>query len=188
MFDKKIDLSKYSDNSKFESWKQTLVRRSLIDINGKVLNQGKLILDNIRKKISRKEITSNITNEETTFDIWWKTYPSTDIFKIRAKVFKGVRKFKAEKDTCRQLFNRILNSGEYTAEELIEAIKLETENRMEESYKTGQNKLVYLQNTATYLRQYSFDAYVELIRKGFKSNESNNAISNEPDYYGGVAM
>lgn len=187
-FEEGKDLAKYLENPKFDAWKQTLERKSLINEQGTLLTQGKIVLDNIRKQISRKQekLVKNVSDEETPFDIWWRTYPGTNNFIINGKKFKGTRTFRAEKDTCRVLYNMILKSGEYTHEELIEAIKLEVENRKEESYKTGEDKLKYLQNSATYLRQYSFDPYVELVRAGMKSQETSKQTTKETDYIGGI--
>lgn len=187
-YDREIDLSKYAENPKFDGWKQTLIRKSLINENGKVLNAGKMVLELIHKQMSRKaeKLTKNVSDEETAFDRWWKTYPGTDNFVINSKYFKGSRSFRVEKDACRLLYNRILNSGEYTETELLEAIKLEVENRKDESYRTGENKLKYLKNTGAYLRQYAFDAYVELIRKGFKAQDQSK--TNQTDYSGGVSI
>lgn len=185
-FEEGVDMSKYLEDPKMEAWRQTLVRKSLINEQGKILNQGMLVLDLIRKQINRKEqkLTKNVSDEETSFDRWWKAYPGTDNFSINNKFFKGTRAFRVEKDACRLLYNHLINSGEYTESELLEALRIEVENRKEESYRTGENKMKYLKNSASYLRQYAFDAYVELVRKGFKSEQ--NKQSNQVDYSGGI--
>jgi hypothetical protein len=181
------DLAEYLKTPQLDSWKQTLVRKSLINEKGILLTRGKALLDNIRKGINckKEKLDKNVSNEETSFDIWWRHYPGTNNFEINGKRFKGTRTFRVEKDTCRLLYNAILTSGDYSHEEMIEAIKLETENRKEESYRTGEDKLKYLQNSATYLRQYSFDPYIELVRTGLKSQNSNQKTT-ETDYIGGI--
>lgn len=184
-FEEGKDLSKYLENPKMESWRQTLLRKGYINENGKVLNPGLNLLEVIRKSLSKKneKLDKNVSNEETPFDLWWKQYPGTNNFEVNGKRFKGTRTFRVEKDTCRLLYTRIVNSGEYTDNEMLEALKLEVETRKEESYKTGEDKLKYLQNSATYLRQYSFDPYVELVRSGVKTQQKQ---SNQVDYSGGI--
>ena len=108
---------------------------------------------------------------DSPFTKWWNTYPATNTFEYRGRKFKGTRALRVKKDDCKVKINKILNSGEYTIEELIEALKLEVYQKCENSFKTNQNKMDYMQNSLTYLTQATYDPFVELVRKGFKAEE-----------------
>jgi UDP-3-O-[3-hydroxymyristoyl] glucosamine N-acyltransferase len=69
--------------------------------------------------------------------------------------------------------NKILNEGEYTIGEIVEALQLEIHQKKEDSVKTGQNKLKYQQNSLTYLNQQSYIPFVDLIRAGHKVKTEN---------------
>ncbi len=73
-------------------------------------------------------------------------------------------------------FEKIIIEGDYTAEELIEALKYDVVQKKEASFKTGNNKLSYMQNSLTYLNQRSFEPFIELIKKGIR----DDAIDDEP--------
>lgn len=170
------DLTKHLDSSKFETWKQNLIRKSLIDEQGYITLKGQDVLDRIRKSIDKKTVkyTRNIKpGEESAFERWWKAYPATDNFEISGKKFTGIRSFKKEKTECMLMFNRIIQNGRITEEEMIGALNLDVENRKRESVRSGENKLKYLQNTATYLRQFTYEPYVELYKKSKESGHVN---------------
>ena len=80
--------------------------------------------------------------------------------------FTGDRSLRINKDDCRIKFDKIILEGEYTAEELLGALKLHIRKIKEESLKTNVNKLTYLHNSLTYLNQKDFDPFIELIKQG----------------------
>jgi hypothetical protein len=48
--------------------------------------------------------------------------------------------------------------------------------KKENSVKQRSNKLTYLQNSATYLNQRSFEPFIELIKEGVKVEEAHKPI------------
>jgi len=168
-----------NDDSKTLSLKlaaiqESIIRKELVTQEGKLTISGKEILD----FISLHDITKIKKRDKTDeFDKWWKEFPSSDTFEYKGKKFVGSRALKAKKEDCRAKIAKIINEGEITMEELIEAIKLEVSQKKEESYKTGQNKLKYIQNSSTYLNQRSFEGYVELVKAGHKIEESKNTYN-----------
>ena len=64
-----------------------------------------------------------------------------------------------------------MNEGDYTAEQLIEALKIEISQKVNMSMKTKQNRLTYMQNSLTYLNQRTFEAFIELIGEDTKPAE-----------------
>lgn len=111
------------------------------------------------------------------FEQWWKVYPGTDTFSHKGMEFSGNRGLRVNKDECKIKFDKIVNEGEYTAEELIEALKFDVLQKKENSVKTKANKVTYMQNSLTYLNQRSFEPFIELIKEGQLIKESPEQIN-----------
>lgn len=155
----------YKDSMKVASLYQSLIRKGLItDTDEKLTVLGKDLLEFVgaqggKKIIKRKPAT-------TDFEEWYKSYPGTDSFEYKGKTFKGTRAIRKGKDECRLKFDKILLEGDYTAEQLIAALKYEVTQKKESSIETNSNRLTFMQNSVTYLNQRSFEAYIELINEG----------------------
>lgn len=160
------------ENVKISAMKQSLLRKGLITEEDKLTSIGQeLILfmeSRIAGKISRKKPESGEFNE------FWEVYPNRTTFEYKGRVFTGDRALKADKTTCQIKFEKIVSEGEYTAREIIEALKMELIEKKEASFKSGDNKLKYMKNSLTYLNQKAFDPYVEDIRKGKVINTVTN--------------
>jgi hypothetical protein len=155
----------YKDSMKIASLYQSLIRKGLItDTDEKLTVLGKDLLEFVgaqggKKIIKRKPAT-------TDFEEWYKSYPGTDSFEYKGKTFKGTRAIRKGKDECRLKFDKILLEGDYTAEQLIAALKYEVTQKKESSIETNSNRLTFMQNSVTYLNQRAFEAYIELINEG----------------------
>ena len=155
----------YKDSMKVASLYQSLIRKGLItDTDEKLTVLGKDLLEFVgaqggKKIIKRKPAT-------TDFEEWYKSYPGTDSFEYKGKTFKGTRAIRKGKDECRLKFDKILLEEDYTAEQLIAALKYEVTQKKESSIETNSNRLTFMQNSVTYLNQRSFEAYIELINEG----------------------
>jgi hypothetical protein len=90
--------------------------------------------------------------------------------------FTGSRSLRQNKEDCKLKFNKILLEGDYTAAELIAALNYDVLQKKENSVKQRSNKLTYLQNSATYLNQRSFEPFIELIKEGVKVEEAHKPI------------
>lgn len=165
-FKEGTDLTLHTNASKAAAWKQTLIRKGLIDGANNILEAGnQLLLDIgtgstslVKKRREKQQISLN------SFDSWWKAYPGTDSFVYRGKTFKGSRALRVKKDECVMKFAKILTEGEYTYTQLIAALELEKEQKMNTSLSTGQNKMSYFQNSLTYLTQRTFEPFIELLK------------------------
>jgi hypothetical protein len=80
------------------------------------------------------------------------------------------------KDECRLRFDKILLEGEYTAAELIEALKFDVLQKKESSVKSGTNRLTYMQNSLTYLNQRSYEPFIELIKEGVQIEQAPKIV------------
>ena len=168
---------------KWENLFLTLNRKGLIS-GTKITDEGEEILKFIsskeeKPKIARKkkEIKKEIEDDFLSF---WKEFPGTDSFTYKGKTFKGTRALKAKKPECKVKLNAIIAEGEYTLGEIISALKLEISQKKENSIKTGQNKLQYMNNSLTWLNQRGFESFIELVRAGHKPEEDTKTqLTNE---------
>lgn len=176
MIDEGIDLEEACTGSaRFNSLYTSLERKGLVS-GGKVTMIGKELIvftesESADKIVKRKPATSE-------FAIWWAAYPGTDTFEHKGRKFIGSRSLRQNKEECRLKFDKILIEGEYSVGELIAALEYDVLMKKENSVKTGNNKLSYMQNSLTYLNQRSFESFIELIRAGKaeKTDDKNNEI------------
>lgn len=170
-----IDVQPLCEGSmKIAALYQTLIRKGLVSDSDKITTQGEELL----KFIESKEETKIVKRKPATseFEEWWKVYPGTDTFTHSGKKFTGNRGLRQNKDECRLKFDKILLEGEYTAADLIAALKFDVEQKKENSVKLGTNKLTYMQNSLTYLNQRSYEPFIELIKEGAKIDEAPKIV------------
>lgn len=167
------DVSELIKNSlKISAIHQGLVRKGLITDNGALTTIGVELL----VFLDTKEQTKLVKKKSTTsdFELWWKAFPGTDTFTHKGKTFTGSRNLRQNPNDCRIKFDKILIEGEYTPQELIEALKFDVLQKKEASVKENTNKLKYMQNSLTYLNQRSYEAYIELIKEGIQIKETQS--------------
>lgn len=165
-FKEGTDLTVHTNASKALAWKQTLVRKGYLNTQGAITQEGISLLQSIGSGDTtivkrRKEKKVQISD---SFELWWKAYPGTDSFTYKGKTFKGSRALRVKKDECAMKFAKILTEGEYVEKQLIDALELEKQQKMNTSLSTGQNKMSYFQNTLTYLHQRTFEPFIELLK------------------------
>ena len=154
----------------------TLIRKGLItETEDKLTILGTELLEFIESKSSTKFKKKKFGNDG--FDSWWENYPGTDKFEYKGRSFPATRALRANKDECRTKFNKILLEGNYTSEQLVEALKYDVQSKKDNSISTGTNNLTFMQNSLTYLNKKTFEPFIEIIKEG-KEIENN-------DYYAG---
>jgi len=149
---------------------QSMLRKGLVTEEGKITLTGKELLK-FMDEPQQEAVTVKKRVVVSGFDAWWKAYPGTDTFVHKDKKFEGTRSLRTKKDDCKNKFNKILEEGEYTAEEMIEALEYEILQKKENSVKTKTNRMTYMQNSLTYLNQRGFESFIELVRAGIKQPE-----------------
>lgn len=174
LFKENIDIDILTKSVRIKNLLQTIERKGLITQNHDITLEGQDLLDFINiseegTKLSKKKV-------DNEFEIFWKIFPSTDTFEYKGIKFNGSRALRINKEDCKVKLKAILNSGEYNIDQIIEAIEYDTISKKEMSIKTRTNKLSYMQNSLTYLRQLSFEPFIELIRAGNKIVEVQNNI------------
>ena len=169
----------YDVNPLCEEWeringlKKALFRKGFITKEETPTIQGKEVLEFISSIKNKRLLKSKIEN--TDFIEWWDAFPKNNIFTYKNVSFSGSRSMRVKKDECRLKFESIINEGEYTVKQLIEALKTDVLLKKEESFKTGANKLTYMQNSLTYLNQRSYENFIDV---DLNLSSENNDLSN----------
>lgn len=168
MIQQEIDVQKLcQETPKISLLCQTLLRKQLITSEWKLTKEGNEILAFFDQPAKEKLVKHTV--EGSLFEQWWKEFPGTDTFTHNGKTFKGARGLRVNKEECKIKFDKIVNEGEHTAEDLINALKYDVEQKKDNSVKTQSNRLTYMQSTITYLNQRSYEPFIELIKQeGFK--------------------
>lgn len=169
--DEGIDISEnIKENPKIDLLYQALVRKALIFEENKLTITGKELLVFVDSKDKKRIAKPKVASSE--FDLWWDAYPRTDTFEYKGKKFTGSRSFRVGKDDCRTKFSKILLEGEYSAQQLVDALNLEVFQKKERSVKENNNKMNYMQNSLTYLNQRTFEGFIELLKQGVTITET----------------
>lgn len=175
LIEQKMDILPLCEESvKIKTLHQGLLRKALITENGEITVNGNQLLEFLNSKSSKKIIKQKPASSE--FEQWWKAFPGTDNFEMSGKKFTGSRALRVAKDDCRLKFDKILLEGEYTASELIGALKLDVLQKKVASVKEHTNKLKYMQNSLTYLNQRSYEPFIELLEKDSNNNSSSGTF------------
>lgn len=163
LYEKGEDITIHISSSKVEGWRVNLVRKGYLEKDNKVTELGKSLLsgDNIGEviKINKKELKKAVEGIKSDFDRWWDTFPATD--KIPEANMQTTRPLRTDRDKCKELFCNMVDKGEFTADQIINGTACDVANRRKLSIKTGKNGLTFLQNSATYLRQKTFEPLIE---------------------------
>lgn len=167
-----VDIIGECVDARLNNIKTTCIRKGLLTEDSKITVEGQNLIKYLEKaddiKLPRKKSVSG------PIDAFWKAFPSTDTFEHKGKKFAGSRALKTDKENCKIKLQAILNEGEYSIEQIIKAVEYDVLQKKEQSVKTGQNKLTYIQNSLTYLRQRSFEPFIELIKEGKEVKETQN--------------
>jgi hypothetical protein len=166
------------DSAKLKLIHQSILRKNLITSEGALSLEGQELMKFLSSDDKRKIVKKKLDVEG--FEKWWKTYPGTDNFTANGKKFTGSRTLRVSKDDCKLLINKILLEGEYIIDDLIGALELEVKQKVEASLKEGRNKLSFMQNSATYLRQKTYEPFIELYKTG-AAEESSQKVSSTID-------
>lgn len=145
---------------------QGLHRKGYLLSNDQLSTPGESLVGYAKLSAPMKELIAyDKAREESAFDKWWKAYPATDIFEYRGRKFTGTRGFRVKKEECKLKFQKILQEGEYSGEDLVRALEYEVAIKKEASVKEGENKMRYMQSTLPYLNQRTFENFVEISKQ-----------------------
>jgi len=176
LIDEEFDIKTLAEGGpKTDMLCQTLRRKGLVSEQFKITVLGRNLLEFMNTRAKTSKIVKK-TQTFAEFERWWAAYPGTDIFTYKGKSFSGGRTLRVNKDECQLKLDAILAEGEYTIDQLIAALEYEVMQKKENSFKTGTNRLTYMQGSITYLNQRSFQNYIELINQGVVIKEADEPI------------
>jgi hypothetical protein len=176
LIDEEFDIKTLAEGGpKTDMLCQTLRRKGLVSEQFKITVLGRNLLEFMNTRAKTSKIVKK-TQTFAEFERWWAAYPGTDIFTHKGKSFSGGRTLRVNKDECQLKLDAILAEGEYTIDQLIAALEYEVTQKKENSFKTGTNRLTYMQGSITYLNQRSFQNYIELINQGVVIKEADEPI------------
>ena len=157
------------ESPKLEALYQGIYRKGFITEAQVLTLTGKEFIKFVQEIETTSDTTTVILKkkpEDEVFEQWWKAYPGTDTFEHKGKKFSGTRSMRKAKEECRKKLNAILEEGEYTIGDLVDALKLEVLQRKNNSVANNENNVTFMQNSLTYLNQRTFEPYIELIKSG----------------------
>lgn len=176
LIDEEFDIKTLAEGgAKTDMLCQTLRRKGLVSEQFKITVLGRNLLEFMNSRAKTSKIVKK-TQTFAEFERWWAAYPGTDIFTYKGKSFSGGRTLRVYKDDCQLKLDALLAEGEYTIDQLIAALEYEVLQKKENSFKTGTNRLTYMQGSLTYLNQRSFQNYIELINQGVVIKEADEPI------------
>jgi hypothetical protein len=180
--EKQIDLV---NGAKLSALMQSVIRKGLLNQSGNSLTTiGRELLSQVNIEweegdedipLEEKKIILNKSKSED-FENFWKIFPGSDSFTYKGREFCGCRTLRVNREECRIKFDKILLEGEYTANDLTQALSLDIFRKKEQSVRNGENKLTYMKASLTYLNQRAYEPLIEDIRNGAKIDTQNNTF------------
>lgn len=166
---------------------QTLERKQFIVPDPSDSTYYKISLEGIDYYLSLQASQSNGTyvpraltkkEKEDAFKIWWDTYPaSTDWTTPDGRRFIDGRSLHTGKvEENRLEYNKIMNEGKFTANELLLCLKYEIAAKKKQSLTTGENCLRFMIGSLKYLEERRFENFILFVRNGESIDEAPSNI------------
>jgi hypothetical protein len=148
-------------SAKIKVFYQFLERKELVTETGEVSLMGKELLDFMDSAIKRRIVKRKPATTE--FEKFWESFPSTNGFTYNNRTFTTTRGIRVNKGGTIEEFDKILNEGAYTADQITNAMLKDVKIRQIESVKKGSNQLTFMQNCKTYLANRAFEPFIDII-------------------------
>lgn len=156
---------------------QALLRKNLIS-EGSITEEGKSLIEAVKNNteqsvksiIKKVDVNSFLEN----FESWWETFPRNGNFEYKGRKFQLGRPLRVgKKSEVQDKYIKILVSGKYTHEQLLNALKCEIIQRKKDTFKKGINQFQYMKGAASYLNQEAYEAF---IGEEVEDVETNNVV------------
>lgn len=112
-----------------------------------------------QKPRAKKGENQKLYSEE--FELWWCAFPTSVKYEYKGKKFNGTRALRDKKEEAYPLYEQARK--EYSAEQLLTALRAEVETRKIESWKSPNpeyNAMNYMKASTAYLRAKRYEMYV----------------------------
>lgn len=154
-----LDISSFEEG-RINDMSQTLLRKGYVDKEGKITPAGIELYNSIINGTKSVKLKRLVKKDEE-WQLFLALYPVNNTFTWKGRKFEGDRGIRKNTEDGKTLFTKILNEGEYTYNDIINAVIAECLAKFESSWKSGENKMKYFVNTESYLRQRGFENYIE---------------------------
>jgi hypothetical protein len=151
------------ESAKVKAIHSSLIRKGMITDDEKLTTLGLDLIEFVSKKSNKKFIKKKIARSD--FDDWWELYPTTDEFKMGNKLFKGSRGLHTNKEKCRLIFNKVIDEGVLTKEDLMRALTYEVKMRKSNSLKKNSNELSWMKATESYINSAGWDSFLKISKE-----------------------
>lgn len=140
---------------------QFLIRKGLCTEEFTVTMAGEEVIKMMLAKEAVTLVKRSRDEAASYYARWLKAFPVSDGFSYRGKTFPKTRVLRRNTEKCRELFHKLMREGEYTCDDLCRAIIAESLAKMDNSIRQGENKMSYITNSESYLRQRIFEGFME---------------------------
>lgn len=141
-----------------------LMALELLTKNKSISKKGRKFLEEFWDKAS---ITNHKSGLNDKFEEFWKAFPRTDAHSTFVATRRDIR---SSKTKAKNEFVRTVQEKGVSADNLIQAIKKDVDWRKSQS-KFGENKLTYIKNPASWLKD---ELYVSFLEEGSDESSLNN--------------
>lgn len=139
---------------------QTLQRKGYINEGLQPTEAGKQLYSSLLEENKSLKL-KRLVKKDDEWQIFLSIYPVNNTFVWKGKKFEGDRGIRKNTEAGKVLFTKILNEGEYSVDQLCNAVIAECLQKFESSWKTSENKMKYFVNTESYLRQRGFENFID---------------------------
>lgn len=167
---------------KIEAIEQFLIRKFYLSEKLEVTVLGRQLHSDLRCgtlpiKTTVKRVQKAIS---TDFERWWAAFPLHDGFDYGGYSFEKTRTLRTKKEDCARLFTKNVNEGPFTAEQIIAATSTHIWKTKVISGRERKNKLSFVHNSETYLRNKDYEAWIADIasRRGKEDEVQEETNSN----------
>jgi hypothetical protein len=168
------NISSFLSSAREKAVYNGMVRKMLITDDGRITKLGEEYLDILNTPV-QEEVKAEV-RQDSGFDVWWETYPSTDYFEYKGRTFQGTQKKHLKKGECKTLFDRMVSLKLFTETQIIGATQFHIEMAKQMSLKRGINQLSFIPNSERYLREKVFEPFIKQYEKKKPTEEQNFTV------------
>ena len=172
---------------------QTLQRKGFLTPDSHITEQGKKLYELLSNPmftssntIVSKEVRKTKRDYNAQYSEWLKHYPATATWTDdNVKLWEDSRVLRKNTPDAERMYLEILSRGEFTHEEMCNALDFQVEIMKKNSIKSRENKMKFFQGTLPYLNQETYRKWIETMRaaKWKPTTQSNTKILSKEDSF-----
>lgn len=141
---------------------QALTRKGYLSKQG-VTALGKATYDSLLcGGMDIKQVVDEIKETaKTAFETWWDNFPLHDGWDEGTRKFEKTRTLRTKREICLLLFTEAVARGTHSAEQIIQGTINHLLTMRFQSIRDKKNKLTFIHNSETYLRNKDYEAWID---------------------------